>query len=239
MQLPKVKLPKLSPSHSHDGESGASRRSSSDVLRGLLHPRSLVIGLVVGLVLGGVLMWAKESYNPPDVTEDAQVVAVFGRMQDQNELVSVSYNYTIVDKASDKNRLFDLVDVPFSENSFWYRYAGEINAGVSLETADIDVHDGVIIVTLEEPYFISNTPDMETTGVLEERNNILNPIHVEDVDEMQAQCVQASEEQALAAGVLDEARSRAEENIRTVFFSVFDDDYVIEFAWPDRPAEGE
>ena len=232
MQLPKIKLPKLG--STHGGSNGGGKgQSAVDVLNGLLHPRSLVIGLVVGLLLGVSVMWVRDNYNPPESGQGDRIATVFARMQDQNELVSVSYNYVIVDKASDKNRLFDLVDVPFSENSFWYRYAGEIDAGVSLESADIEENGGTITVTLEEPYIISNTPDMELTGVLEERNNILNPIHVEDVDEMQAQCVKASEEQAINDGLLDEARTRTEDNIRTVFFSAFGDSYAVEFVWPD------
>ena len=91
-------------------------------------------GLVIGIV--GTLFFS--NYNPADkeVPENASVV--FGRIVEQNELVSVSQDYNIVDKQSDANSFFGLFDIPFTGNSFWYRYAGTIKAGVNLETADID-----------------------------------------------------------------------------------------------------
>ena len=91
-------------------------------------------GLVIGIV--GTLFFS--NYNPPDkgVPENASVV--FGRIVEQNELVSVSQDYNIVDKQSNSSSFFGLFDLPFTNNSFWYRYAGTIKAGVSLETAEID-----------------------------------------------------------------------------------------------------
>ena len=91
-------------------------------------------GLVIGIV--GTLFFS--NYNPPDkgVPENASVV--FGRIVEQNELVSVSQDYNIVDKQSDASSFFGLFDLPFTGNSFWYRYAGTIKAGVNLETAEID-----------------------------------------------------------------------------------------------------
>lgn len=88
---------------------------------------------------------------------------VFARIVKQNELVAVSQNYTVVDKAEDANQLFG-IDIPFTGNSFWYRYTGTLKAGVNLENATYELADTQITVTLEEPYIISNTPDMEKTG---------------------------------------------------------------------------
>lgn len=209
-----------------ESEKAISISVSKDVKR-------LLAGMLIGLALGIAGTVFVVNFNPPDAPESDPTV-VFGRIAERNELVSVSQDYSIVDKSTDVNRLFDFVDVPFTDNSFWYRYAGTIRAGVNMETADISMRDeSTIVVSLNEPYVIANTPDMEKTGVLEERNNVLNPIHIEDVDAFQQECVSRSEDEALAGGLLDEARANAEDNIRGVFYAAFGDEYAVEFNWKE------
>lgn len=195
--------------------------------------KSWVVGLVVGLLVGAGTMFAFLNYNPPDArAEEAQ--AVFGRIVKQNEMVSVSQDYAMVERAGDSARLLNVVDIPFTDNSFWYYYVGTIKAGVSLEDASIEVSGTVITVTLSQPYIISNTPDMEQTGVLEERNNIFNPIHVEDVDALQQECVKKSEEQALAGGLMEEARASTETNLTNIFIAALGEEYTVEFVWREE-----
>lgn len=202
----------------------------------LTFPRGLMGGLVIGLVLGvgGLLFF--QTYNPPDVDNNSVTLdagMVFSRIVERNELVSASQNYNITDKAPDTNKLFDLIDIPFTENSFWYRYTGTIKAGIDLSTAEysLDQDSKVITITLDEPCVVSNTPDMDASGVLEENNNILNPIHVENVDAFQRECIKKSEQDALEGGLLDEAKANAETNIRDMFYAALGGDYTVEFTY--------
>lgn len=194
------------------------------------------ICVVVGLVLGIVGTLFFSNYNPADSKEETASI-VFGRIVEQNELVSVSQDYNIVDKKSDANSFFGLFDIPLTGNSFWYRYAGTIKAGVNLETADISEQDDKVTITLDPAYIISNTPDMETSGVLEENNNVLNPIQVGDVDEFQRWCVEQSEEQAVEGGLLEEAQAEAENQLSQLFYAAMGDDVTIEYVWRDAPVE--
>ena len=198
----------------------------------------LIGGLLVGLVVGvsGVLLVHSSffSKSPVDESPASAVSVVFNRIVEQNELVSVSQDYSIVEKATDVARFFDWFDIDPTRNSFWYRYAGTIKAGVNLGEANMTTNGSTIVVSLSEPYIISNTPDMEVTGVLEENNNILNPIEVKDVDAMQADCRARSEEEAIAGGLLDEARAEAESNIRSLFFAALGDAYAVEFQWQSQ-----
>lgn len=189
-----------------------------------------LIGAAVGLVLGVAGTVFIQNYNPED---DRQLTAsvVFGRIVEKNELVSASQSYNITEKASDVNTFFDLFDIPFTQNSFWYRYVGTIKAGVNLESAEFAQQGDVLKVTLDQPHIISNTPDMEASGVLEENNNILNPIHVEDVDEFQRLCVELSQEEVLEGGLMEQARSNAEEDIRDMFDAALGDGYTVQFEW--------
>lgn len=193
----------------------------------------ILIGFVVGII--GLLGLQNHFLYTSSVVEgntpDESISIVFSRIVDQNEMVSVSQDYSIVEKTGDTNRLFDIIEIPFSENSFWYRYVGTIKAGVNFEDASYSRKGDTICITLNEPYIISNSPNMDETGVLEENNNILNPIHVEDVDALQHDCVAKSQENAIAGGLLDEAKLNAENNIRNMFNAAFGDTYKVEFVW--------
>lgn len=191
----------------------------------------LIIGLLVGALLGIAGTLFVQNHNPKDESSIENASVVFDRIVQQNELVSVSQDYMMVEKSSDTARLFDIVDIPITTNSFWYRYVGTIKAGVGLGDAELSTEGSTITVSLSDPYIISNTPNMDQTGVLEEANNILNPIHVEDVDALQEDCRSRSEEQAVAGGLLEEAKAEAENNIRNLFYAALGDSYTVEFQW--------
>mgnify|MGYP002542156243 CR=1 FL=1 len=163
-----------------EGGSG-KKRSASELF-------TLKVGLIclaVGLLLGIIGTIFVQNHNPKDEHALSPSV-VFSRVVAQNELVSAAQDYSIVDKVSNTGSFFGLFDLPFTSNSFWYRYVGNIKAGVNLETAQIRTFGRGITIVLDQPYIISNTPDMVVSGVLEENNNILNPIHIDQVDMFRA-----------------------------------------------------
>lgn len=196
----------------------------------------IAIGLVVGLILGVAGTIFVQNFNPKDERELTASV-VFDRIVQKNELVSASENYNITDKASNSNTFFDLFDIPFTNNSFWYRYVGTLKAGVNLEDAEFSQSGNVITVTLDQPYIISNTPDMDKSGVLEENNNILNPIHVEDVDAFQRMCVEQSETNALEGDLIEEAKSNAEQDLQDMFSAALGDAYTVNVQWRESANE--
>ena len=197
-----------------------------------------LVGALIGIALGVIGTVFVSNYNPKDEPVVDNVSVVFGRIVDQNEMVCASSDYTFVEKASDNVRLFDLIDLPLSENSFWYRYSGTIKVAVSLEDAEYSQKGNTISVTLSQPYISSNTPDMNVTGVLEENNNVMNPIQVEDVDALQRDCVRRSEEITASDGeLMEDARANAESNITRMFTAALGEGYTVEFVWRDAPAE--
>lgn len=191
-----------------------------------------IVGLALGIV--GTLLFMSPGMHKSDNSLPSPSI-VFERIQQKSELVSASQEYSIVDKVSNTATFFDMFDIPFTTNSFWYKYVGTIKAGVNLENAVFEeggLLDGTTItVTLNQPYIISNTPDMDKSGVMEERNNIFNQIHIDAVDEFQRQCIETSQAEAIAGGLFDEARINAEQDITDMFNAAFGDVYTIEFIW--------
>ncbi|WP_368018807.1 DUF4230 domain-containing protein [Olsenella sp. AGMB03486] len=200
------------------------------------------IGLIIGaLACGAVIYYIFAMTSKEVVTSDVETLSptvVFSRVQDQGELVSASQDYTYVDKVTDSNRdLFNQFDVPFTENSFWYRYSGTLKAGVNLKTAAIeqDSEDSTVLnITLDQPYIVSNTPNMDLSGVLEENNNLINPISIQESDAFQKECIERSEQEAMNGGLLEEARTNAEKQITNLYNAAFDEGkYTINFIYRD------
>lgn len=197
----------------------------------------MVIGIVLGAVLAvsGMLFIQSNTFKN---TNGETIIAsvVFDRIVSMNELVTVQQKYSITDKVTNTSKLFDKFDIPFTTNSFWYRYEDLIKTGVNMEKADFQTSGKTVTVSLEQPYIISNTPDMETTGVLEENNNIFNQIHVKDVDQMQRQCIEVSQVKAIEGGLLDEAKTSAEDDITNMLVAALGDDCRVQYTWKETEA---
>lgn len=199
----------------------------------LTKPKILVYGIILGLAIGiavisNLFHAGEQRYRQANTLSPS---IVFSRIVSTNEMVSASQGYSIVDKATDDNTLFDIIHIPFTENSFWYRYCGTIKVGVDLSKATYATEGSTITISLEQPYIISNTPDMDKSGVLEENNNLLNPIHVEDVDAFQRKCIEESEQEIAEGGIFEEAKQNTEDNIRGMFTSALGNSYTVEFNW--------
>ena len=157
-----------------------------------------------------------QQYNPKDpADQNPNPAPVFDRIVAQNELVCASQQYNITEKATNSNSFFELFDIPFTENHFWYRYVGTIKVGVNLKEAEFATKDKVITVSLTQPYIISNTPDLNKSGTLEEGINPLNPIHAKDVDAFQRQCVEQSQTDIIDGGIMDEAKQMPKRTFET------------------------
>lgn len=195
----------------------------------------IATSLIVGLALGATGILLFNAHNVDEESQDLEASAVFERIIQQNTMITASQRYQIVDKVSDENEILGSIKVPFTENSFWYRFAGTIQAGVDLDKAAFDSDGKNITVTLPLPYIVSNTPDREKMGILEEHNNILNPIHVEDVDAFQKKCIEMSRKEAIDDGLLKEARVNAEKNVTGMFVAALGDEYTVSFNWQENP----
>ncbi len=216
---------------------GAGKGVLARLKKARCRPRVMVIALVVGVVLGAWGMWTAMTYNPKDEPVGEDPTVVFGRICEQNELVTAVQEYSYVDKVTAKDRLFEWIDIPFTTSSFWYRYVGTLKAGVNLETAEIKTSNQTITITLDQPGISSNDPDMEASGVLEENNNALNPIPIDLDDDFKRDCEKLSEKEAVEGGLLEESRKTAEKNLRELFYAAFGNTYEIAFEWREPVEE--
>lgn len=193
--------------------------------------KSFVGGVVVGLVVGAVVVTLLFTYNPPDQREGDEVDAaiLMEEIAQISELATAEQSYTVAEKVSSSNTLFDLVDIPFTEKFFILTYTGSIKAGVNLDDASIAVEGATVRVTLPPAQILSDAIDTESFKTLHEQEGLFNPLHVDDVTQYLDKTRQEAEAAALAGDVLAEAQANAEESVRALLGAVLPEGYAIEF----------
>lgn len=193
--------------------------------------KSFVGGVVVGLVVGAVVVTLLFTYNPPDQREGDEVDAaiLMEEIAQISELATAEQSYTVAEKVSSSNTLFDLVDIPFTEKFFILTYTGSIKAGVNLDDASIAVEGTTARVTLPPAQILSDAIDTESFKTLHEQEGLFNPLHVDDVTQYLDKTRQEAEAAALAGDVLAEAQANAEESVRALLGAVLPEGYAIEF----------
>ncbi len=193
--------------------------------------KSFVGGVVVGLVVGAVVVTLLFTYNPPDQREGDEVDAaiLMEEIAQISELATAEQSYTVAEKVSSSNTLFDLVDIPFTEKFFILTYTGSIKAGVNLDDASIAVEGTTVRVTLPPAQILSDAIDTESFKTLHEQEGLFNPLHVDDVTQYLDKTRQEAEAAALAGDVLAEAQANAEESVRALLGAALPEGYAIEF----------
>lgn len=197
----------------------------------------VVLGANVGYRIGTAINTSKsqESRNERVYTVDA----VFEQIRAQNTLVCASQQYDIYQKVEESNRdLLNKFDLPFTRHRYYLRYVGTIQAGVDLKTAKIvrkDV-DGSgrpqsVVVELDAPKIISNTPDTKKLKIHDEENNIFNPIDAESVLDVEKKCIAKSDNNAVKGGLIDQAKVFAQQNIQTMLRGTFGSKVKVKINW--------
>lgn len=188
------------------------------------------IGAAIGLVIGAFSVFMLFTYNPPDRQEEpnVDVEVLMEEIVQINELATASQSYTVVEKVGSNSRLFDTIDIPFSENFFILTYTGEVKAGVNLDEVQVSLEGTTVKVVLPQAAVLSDAIDTSSFNVLHEQNNFINPIGVEDVTQYIDESRQEAEAAAISGEVLSEAQANAESSIRTLLGAALPEGYAIE-----------
>ena len=207
----------------------------------------LIVIILVLIVVGGYAGYRIGSAMSPKVSgvearneRVTTVDAVFEQVQAQGTLVCASQSYDLYSKVESSNRdLLNLFDVPFTKNKYWMRYVGTIQAGVNLKTAKFtsqnkDKKSGMpksVVVELDAPKIISNTPDMDKTEIVDQENNIFNPIDPDSVVDLQKRCIEQSNKDALSGGLIDQAKTFAKQNLQTMLRGAMGSNVKVTINW--------
>ena len=141
-------------------------------------------------------------------------------MEKIGELATIEYIYTDAGKFEDSNQIKGF-NIPFTKKSFIIKWSGTIKAGINLEDVktEIDEGDKKITVYIPESEILSHTHDPNGFEILDESNNIFNPIEVDDVNTFTVDNDRFTEQKAIDKGLLEKADANAKAIIENSILS--------------------
>lgn len=130
------------------------------------------------------------------------------------ELVTTEYLYTNSGKYENQNQITIIgkdINIPFTGKRFIVAYDGRIKAGVDIGQAQIDIDEDAraITITLPKSEIISHETFEDTLVVLDETNNVFNPISIENYNEFVSEQKDGMEKKAIERGLLTNADAEA------------------------------
>ena len=137
--------------------------------------------------------------------------------EDIGELATQSAYCTEVSTIEGARELFGLT-IPFTQSKYVYSYDVVIKAGLDFGDIDWTVGEDTITVRLPEIRILSSEIDLDSFRVYVENESIFRRISLEENNEAMKALQASAEENAVANGLLDNARANAE-TILTGFFA--------------------
>lgn len=167
---------------------------------------------------------ASQKEEEDGLIHEAQPVITDSLVSDQlaalQELVTTEYIYTNSGKYENQNQINIIgkdFNIPFTGKRFIVAYDGRIKVGVDLSKAKIEVNEGArsITVTLPKSEIVSHETFEDTLVVLDETNNVFNPISIENYGEFVSGQKSGMEQKAIDRGVLTSADTEARRIVRS------------------------
>lgn len=157
-------------------------------------------------------------------------------MANIGKLCTAEYSFTHVERV-DSSREINGFRIPFTTATFIYSYDGTVMAGIDFTRIRIEKDDlkKQITVVLPGAEVFSSDIDQDSFELYDERNNIFNPISVADVADSFAELKNNEEKKAVDEGLLDRARSNAEELVKNFMLGSYDiEGYEIEVLFEEK-----
>lgn len=149
--------------------------------------------------------------------------------EDIGELATQTAYCTEVNVTEAARELFGMT-IPFTQSKYIYSYDIQIKAGLDFEEIEWEVNGSTIEVRLPETKILSSEIDLDSFKVYLEDESIYREITLEENNEALKSMKQSAEDDAVANGLLENARSNAETILTGFFGNVYDmDEYEIIF----------
>lgn len=166
---------------------------------------------LVGMYFAGRASFQKVTDEPAPVISGRVLEE---RLQAVQKLVSTEYYYTQMGSFEEQKDFYGW-NIPFTTKRFIVSYDGVIKAGVDLSQVKVEVEEGRVTVELPQAAIISHEIPEDSIKVLDESNNVLNPIRIEDYTDFTQAQKQEMEAQAIGNGLLEIAKGKAVDAVST------------------------
>lgn len=135
-------------------------------------------------------------------------------IEDIGDLVTVEYNYTDILTYKDSLTLMDM-KIPFTDKSYIIKYNGYIKAGVDLSKAVVkDIKETSVELDVPVAKITDSVLDEKSMVILDQKNNIFNPLDLGDYQDTLKKELNARELKAKKDGLLERAQDNADKILR-------------------------
>ena len=184
--------------------------------------RKIIGGVCIILILAAVAAGVKSV-----IFSESKTTKI--GFEDIGELATQSAYCTEVNVTEAARELFGIT-IPFTQSKYIYSYDVEIKAGFDFQEITWEVKDKTIEVRLPETKILSCDVDLDSMKIYHEDESIFRQITLEENNKALADLKQKAEEDAVANGLLENARSNGETILEGFFAGVYDlEEYEIVF----------
>ena len=206
-----------------------SKHSGGSGVVSTLVKGKVLLAILAGL--GGVLALLLMAFGLKSLVFSENKTTRLG-FEDIGELATQSVYCTEVN-VTEAAREFYGVQIPFTQSKYIYSYDITIKAGYDFSAIQwsVDEESKTIQVKLPQVRILSNIIDTDSFQVYHESESIFRPITLEENNQAMADLQKTAEEDAIANGLFENARSNAEVILTGFFSSVYDlNEYTIRFS---------
>lgn len=142
-------------------------------------------------------------------------------IQTVGKLTTIDYHYTYAGTHKDVDKFFGF-ELPWTKNSFIAQWDGVVALGVDLSKVTItaDEVSKAITVSMPDAEIFYHDVDEKSFAVLDEKNNLLNPITVADIKQFDIIYEQKIKDKIAEQRMLEDAYGYAQTMIESILKSV-------------------
>lgn len=204
-----------------------------DIFKGIIIKIVSVIVMIAFIGFGAIFLYNHVTntvlgLNQHEKTSSIEIVKE--KLKETAELNTGSYLCTTVITKADSRKIKGW-KIPFTQKSFTISYDGTVKAGIKdLTKAEVSQNGDKVIVKLPEVEITGTEIDNDSFEILDESNGVFNTISADDVNDAQKELKKKMEQRAIEKGILDMAKSNAEELV-TELLKSSTNQYNVEVEW--------
>lgn len=171
----------------------------------------ILVFLLIALIAVHFFFFRKKFIG---LNKEERVDNLKASIEDIGDLVTVEYNYTDILTYKDSLTLMDM-KIPFTDKSYIIKYNGYIKAGVDLSKAVVkDIKETSVELDVPVATITDSVLDEKSMVILDQKNNIFNPLDLGDYQDTLKKELNARELKAKKDGLLERAQDNADKILR-------------------------
>ena len=178
--------------------------------------QGLIAALIVTAIVGAFGFLIKDKFQAQENNEITSDI-VESSLKEVKELTTLKYHYKNI-ASFESSQQFQGIKLPFTTKSFLYTYEGDINAGVDLDQAKVNVDENNKIITIKLPKakVLSHDIDEDSIMVFDEKNSVFNPMELEDYTNFRKEEEAKVEKEVIKKGLLKKASKQTNKAIKDI-----------------------